>query len=220
MSARPPEWRPSCAQIVAHRSVSTPIWSAESPHTHTHPGSPMRADRPVPRLIRRGRGAGGQDVIANLNIPTSVPLVYQLDDDLKPIKHPQARIPAPPRRAGLPTAGRDRRPFDARLRPARHPETRAPACASPAPRAGRGAHLARGGARRGRGGGRRAAVVCAHVGAVPRGPGRDPRRHRGRRQPERQEVSRPARARRRRSPGARCCPGGRLWRMASESPRT
>ena len=34
-----------------------------------------------------------------------------------------------------------------------------------------------------------AAGVCSHVGAVPRGPGRDPRRHRGRRQPEcRQEV--------------------------------
>ena len=27
-----------------------------------------------------------EDVIANLNIPTSVPLVYELDDDLKPIK--------------------------------------------------------------------------------------------------------------------------------------
>ena len=30
-------------------------------------------------------------MIANLNIPTSVPLVYELDDDLRPIKHAQAR---------------------------------------------------------------------------------------------------------------------------------
>mmetsp|Transcript_20900 Transcript_20900/g.32759 ORF Transcript_20900/g.32759 Transcript_20900/m.32759 type:complete len:202 (+) Transcript_20900:194-799(+) len=34
-----------------------------------------------------------EDVIANLNIPTSVPLVYELDDDLKPIKHPEAFAP-------------------------------------------------------------------------------------------------------------------------------
>ena len=29
----------------------------------------------------------GEDEIAQLNIPTAVPLVYELDDDLKPIKH-------------------------------------------------------------------------------------------------------------------------------------
>jgi 2,3-bisphosphoglycerate-dependent phosphoglycerate mutase len=34
-----------------------------------------------------------EDVIANLNIPTSVPLVYELDDNLKPIKHPAAFAP-------------------------------------------------------------------------------------------------------------------------------
>ena len=34
-----------------------------------------------------------EDVIANLNIPTSVPLVYELDENLKPIKHAQAWAP-------------------------------------------------------------------------------------------------------------------------------
>jgi 2,3-bisphosphoglycerate-dependent phosphoglycerate mutase len=28
-----------------------------------------------------------EDEIVNLNIPTGVPLVYELDDNLKPIKH-------------------------------------------------------------------------------------------------------------------------------------
>lgn len=28
-----------------------------------------------------------QDAITELNIPTGIPLVYELDDDLKPIKH-------------------------------------------------------------------------------------------------------------------------------------
>jgi 2,3-bisphosphoglycerate-dependent phosphoglycerate mutase len=34
-----------------------------------------------------------EDVIANLNIPTSVPLVYELDENLKPIKSPNAFAP-------------------------------------------------------------------------------------------------------------------------------
>jgi 2,3-bisphosphoglycerate-dependent phosphoglycerate mutase len=33
------------------------------------------------------------DVIAELNIPTATPLVYHLDDDMKPIKFPQAFSP-------------------------------------------------------------------------------------------------------------------------------
>ena len=33
------------------------------------------------------------DVIAGLNIPTGVPLIYELDDDLKPIKSPDAIAP-------------------------------------------------------------------------------------------------------------------------------
>ena len=34
-----------------------------------------------------------EDEISNLNIPTGVPLVYELDDDLKPIPHPDAISP-------------------------------------------------------------------------------------------------------------------------------
>jgi 2,3-bisphosphoglycerate-dependent phosphoglycerate mutase len=34
-----------------------------------------------------------EDVIAGLNIPTGVPLVYELDHDLKPIPHPDAIAP-------------------------------------------------------------------------------------------------------------------------------
>lgn len=34
-----------------------------------------------------------EDVIAGLNIPTGVPLVYELDADLKPIPHPDAIAP-------------------------------------------------------------------------------------------------------------------------------
>lgn len=34
-----------------------------------------------------------EDDIVGLNIPTGVPLVYELDDDLKPIKHPDAIAP-------------------------------------------------------------------------------------------------------------------------------
>jgi 2,3-bisphosphoglycerate-dependent phosphoglycerate mutase len=33
------------------------------------------------------------DVITELNIPTGVPLVYELDDDLKPIPHKDAIAP-------------------------------------------------------------------------------------------------------------------------------
>jgi 2,3-bisphosphoglycerate-dependent phosphoglycerate mutase len=33
------------------------------------------------------------DVISELNIPTGVPLVYELDDNLRPIRHPQAIAP-------------------------------------------------------------------------------------------------------------------------------
>ena len=53
----------------------------------------------APPALRCGQHAdaewvgAAQDVIANLNIPTSVPLVYELDDDLRPIKHAQARPP-------------------------------------------------------------------------------------------------------------------------------
>jgi len=35
----------------------------------------------------------GEDVIAELNIPTGTPLVYELDDDLKPIKQEGAFAP-------------------------------------------------------------------------------------------------------------------------------
>lgn len=35
----------------------------------------------------------GEDVIAELNIPTGTPLVYELDDDLKPIKQEGAFEP-------------------------------------------------------------------------------------------------------------------------------
>jgi 2,3-bisphosphoglycerate-dependent phosphoglycerate mutase len=35
----------------------------------------------------------GEDVIAELNIPTGTPLVYELDDDLKPIKQEGAFSP-------------------------------------------------------------------------------------------------------------------------------
>lgn len=34
-----------------------------------------------------------EDVIAELNIPTAAPLVYELDDDMKPIPHPDAISP-------------------------------------------------------------------------------------------------------------------------------
>jgi 2,3-bisphosphoglycerate-dependent phosphoglycerate mutase len=34
-----------------------------------------------------------EEDITGLNIPTGVPLVYELDDDLKPIKHPDAIAP-------------------------------------------------------------------------------------------------------------------------------
>jgi hypothetical protein len=34
-----------------------------------------------------------EDTIAELNIPTGVPLVYNLDEDLKPIPHPDAISP-------------------------------------------------------------------------------------------------------------------------------
>ena len=34
-----------------------------------------------------------EDVIAELNIPTGTPLVYELDDDLKPILQPGAMAP-------------------------------------------------------------------------------------------------------------------------------
>ncbi len=34
-----------------------------------------------------------EDQIVELNIPTGVPLVYELDDDLKPIRHPDAIAP-------------------------------------------------------------------------------------------------------------------------------
>mmetsp|Transcript_19789 Transcript_19789/g.40192 ORF Transcript_19789/g.40192 Transcript_19789/m.40192 type:complete len:97 (-) Transcript_19789:2171-2461(-) len=33
------------------------------------------------------------DVICELNIPTGIPLIYELDDDLKPIPHPDAIAP-------------------------------------------------------------------------------------------------------------------------------
>jgi 2,3-bisphosphoglycerate-dependent phosphoglycerate mutase len=33
------------------------------------------------------------DVIPSLNIPTGVPLVYELDEDLKPIPHPDGIFP-------------------------------------------------------------------------------------------------------------------------------
>ena len=33
------------------------------------------------------------DVIPGLNIPTGVPFIYELDDDLKPILHPDAIEP-------------------------------------------------------------------------------------------------------------------------------
>jgi len=35
----------------------------------------------------------GQDVISELNLPTGVPLVYELDEDLKPVPHPDAIAP-------------------------------------------------------------------------------------------------------------------------------
>ena len=34
-----------------------------------------------------------ENVIPSLNIPTGVPLVYELDADLRPIKHPDAIAP-------------------------------------------------------------------------------------------------------------------------------
>ena len=34
-----------------------------------------------------------EEVIAELNIPTAVPLVYHLDDSLKPIRHKDAISP-------------------------------------------------------------------------------------------------------------------------------
>ena len=34
-----------------------------------------------------------EDEITGLNIPTGVPLVYELDDDMKPIKHPDSIAP-------------------------------------------------------------------------------------------------------------------------------
>lgn len=34
-----------------------------------------------------------EDQIVELNIPTGVPLVYELDEDLKPIRHPDAIAP-------------------------------------------------------------------------------------------------------------------------------
>lgn len=34
-----------------------------------------------------------EDVIAGLNIPTGVPLVYNLDENLQPIPHPDAIAP-------------------------------------------------------------------------------------------------------------------------------
>lgn len=34
-----------------------------------------------------------EDVIAGLNIPTGVPLVYDLDEDLRPIRHADAIAP-------------------------------------------------------------------------------------------------------------------------------
>lgn len=34
-----------------------------------------------------------ESVIAELNIPTGVPLIYELDDNMKPIPHPEAFAP-------------------------------------------------------------------------------------------------------------------------------
>jgi len=37
-------------------------------------------------LVKHLDGIGEEEIV-NLNIPTGIPLVYELDDDLKPIKH-------------------------------------------------------------------------------------------------------------------------------------
>jgi 2,3-bisphosphoglycerate-dependent phosphoglycerate mutase len=53
-------------------------------------GNSLRAAREV-----SGRRAGSE--IVELNIPTGIPLVYELDDDLKPIRTTTSAIPPPPR---------------------------------------------------------------------------------------------------------------------------
>ena len=41
-----------------------------------------------------------ESVITELNIPTAIPLVYELDADLKPIPHPHALAPLTARYVG------------------------------------------------------------------------------------------------------------------------
>ena len=135
--------------------------------SETHRFSGIRCAR-APPALRCGQHAdaewvgAAQDVIANLNIPTSVPLVYELDDDLRPIKHAQARpppssplSPSPPHATINRGPAHNRRALchataDGRAGPAR--ET--------LPIDGWGMLWCVCGGRAG-------AVVCAYVGAVP-----------------------------------------------------
>ena len=54
---------------------------------------PSRFSRNTLRALVQHLDGISEDEISNLNIPTGVPLVYELDDDLKPIPHPDAISP-------------------------------------------------------------------------------------------------------------------------------
>jgi 2,3-bisphosphoglycerate-dependent phosphoglycerate mutase len=77
------------------------------PYWHETIAPAIRADRRVP-LVAHGNSLRalvkhldglGDDAIVELNIPSGVPLLYELDDDLRPLRHEYLGDPEQVRRA-------------------------------------------------------------------------------------------------------------------------